>query len=43
MMAGRVRKWLRLQSEDFYATGCFDALVKRWDNCINVEGGYDEK
>jgi hypothetical protein len=29
------RKWLRQQSKDFYATG-FDALVKRWDKCINV-------
>jgi hypothetical protein len=23
----------------FYAVG-FDALVKRWDKCINVGGGY---
>jgi hypothetical protein len=30
-----VRKWLRQQSED--------ALVKRWDKCINVGGGYVEK
>jgi hypothetical protein len=22
---------------------CFDALVKRWDRCINVGGGYVEK
>jgi hypothetical protein len=28
-------KWLRQQSEDFHAEG-FDALVKRWDKCINV-------
>jgi hypothetical protein len=28
------RKWLR-QTKDFYAAG-FDALVKRWDKCINV-------
>jgi hypothetical protein len=34
-----VRKWLRQQSKDFYATG-FDALVKRWDKCIDVGGGY---
>jgi hypothetical protein len=34
-------KWLRLQSEDFYAAG-FDSLVKRWDKCINVGGGYVE-
>jgi hypothetical protein len=37
-----VRKWLRQQSEDFYAAG-FDALVKRWDKCVNVGGGYAEK
>jgi hypothetical protein len=30
-----VRKWLRQQSEDFYAAGS-DALVKRWDKCIDV-------
>jgi hypothetical protein len=27
---------------DFYAVG-FDALVKRWDKCINVGAGYVEK
>jgi hypothetical protein len=37
-----VRKWLRQQSNDFYAAG-FDALVKRWAKCINVGGGYVEK
>jgi hypothetical protein len=37
-----VRKWLRQQSKDFYAVG-FDALVKRWDKCISVGGGYVEK
>jgi hypothetical protein len=36
------RKWLRQQPKDFYAAG-FDALVKRWDRCINVGGGYVEK
>jgi hypothetical protein len=25
-----------------YAAG-FDTLVKRWDKCINVGGGYVEK
>jgi hypothetical protein len=30
-----VRKFLGQQSKDFYAAG-FDALVKRWDKCINV-------
>jgi hypothetical protein len=33
-----VRKWLRQQSKDFYVAG-FDALVKRYDTCINVGGG----
>jgi hypothetical protein len=37
-----MRKWLRQQSKDFYAAG-FDTLVKRWDRCINVDGGYVEK
>jgi hypothetical protein len=37
-----VRKWLRQQSEDFYAVG-FDALVKRWDKYVSVGGGYVEK
>jgi hypothetical protein len=37
-----VRKWLRQQSKDFYAVG-FDALVKRYDKCINVAEGYVEK
>jgi histone-lysine N-methyltransferase SETMAR len=37
-----VRKWLRQQSKDFCAAG-FDALVKRWDTCINVGGGFVEK
>jgi hypothetical protein len=37
-----VRKWLRQQSKVFYTTD-FEALVKRWDKCINVNGGYIEK
>jgi hypothetical protein len=37
-----VRKWLRQQSKDFCAAG-FDALVKRWDKCIDAGGGYIEK
>jgi hypothetical protein len=28
--------------KDFYAVG-FDALVKRWDKCVDVGGGYVEK
>jgi hypothetical protein len=42
MMPEQIRKWLRQQSKDFYAAG-FDALVKRWDSCINDGGGYVEK
>jgi hypothetical protein len=37
-----VRKWLRQQSKDFYAAG-FDALVKQWEEYINVRGRYVEK
>jgi hypothetical protein len=37
-----VRKWLTQQSKDSYAAG-FDALVKRWDKCINAGEGYVEK
>jgi hypothetical protein len=33
--------WLRHEWKDLYATG-FGALVKRWDMCINVGGGYEE-
>jgi hypothetical protein len=37
-----VQTWLRQQSKDFYAAG-FDALVNRWDKCINVGGRYVKK
>jgi hypothetical protein len=37
-----MRKLLKQQSKNFYAAD-FDALVKRWDKCINVGGGYVEK
>jgi hypothetical protein len=37
-----VWNWLRQQSKDFYAAG-FDAMIKRWDKCINVGGGYVKK
>jgi histone-lysine N-methyltransferase SETMAR len=37
-----VRKWLRQQSKDFYVAG-FDALIKRWDKCINDGGRCVEK
>jgi hypothetical protein len=42
MMPDQVRKWLRQQSKDFYVAS-FDALVKRWDKCKSVGGGYVEK
>jgi hypothetical protein len=35
MIPDQLQKWLRQQSKDLYAIG-FDALVKRWDKCINV-------
>jgi hypothetical protein len=37
-----VGKWLKQRSKYFCAAG-FDALVKRWDKCINVGEGYVEK
>jgi hypothetical protein len=37
-----VGKWLRQESEDFYAVG-FGAQVKWWDTCIDVGGEYIEK
>jgi hypothetical protein len=42
MMSGHVRKCLRKQSKDFYAAG-FDALVKRWDKCVDVGGRHVEE
>jgi hypothetical protein len=42
MTPDQVRKLLRQQSKDFYAVG-FDTLVKPWDKCINVVGGFVEK
>jgi hypothetical protein len=42
MMPDQFWKWPRQQSKDFYAAG-FDELVKRWDKCISVGGGYVEK
>jgi hypothetical protein len=38
IMPDQARKWLRQQSEYFYAGG-FDPLVKRWNKCINIGGG----
>jgi hypothetical protein len=37
-----VQKRLRQQSKDFYAVS-FNALVKQWDECINVGGGYVDR
>jgi histone-lysine N-methyltransferase SETMAR len=34
--------FLRQQSKDFYAVG-FDTLVKQWNKCISVGGGYVKK
>jgi hypothetical protein len=42
MMADQVGKWLRQQPKYFNTAG-FEALVKRWDKCINIDGGYVEK
>jgi hypothetical protein len=35
-------KWLRQHSIYFFDVG-FDELVKLWDKCISVDGGYVEK
>jgi hypothetical protein len=37
-----MQKWLRQKSKGFNAAG-FDALVKQWNKCIDVDGGYIEK
>jgi phage terminase large subunit-like protein len=42
MMPDQVQKWLRQQPKDFYAAG-FEALVKQWAKCTNVDGGYVKK
>jgi hypothetical protein len=42
MKPDQVRKWLRQQSKDLYAT-VSEAMVKRWDKCISVGGGFVEK
>jgi hypothetical protein len=42
MVPDQVRKCLKHRSKDLYAAG-FDALVKRWDKCINVVVEYVEK
>jgi hypothetical protein len=42
MMPDQVWKWLRQQSKDLHGAG-FDTLVKLWDECISVVGGYVDK
>jgi hypothetical protein len=42
MMPDQVWKWGRQESKVFSAVS-FDTLVKQWDKCINVGGGYVEK
>jgi hypothetical protein len=42
MIPDQVPMWLRQQSEDIYDAG-IDALLRRWDKCINVGGGCFEK
>jgi hypothetical protein len=41
-MPNQAWKWLRQQSKDFYVVG-FEAMVKQWDECINVCGAYVTK
>jgi hypothetical protein len=38
-----VQKWLRQQSKDLFYSAGFDALVKRWNKCIEVGGGHVDK
>jgi hypothetical protein len=42
IMFAQAWKWLRQHRKGFHAAG-FDALLKRWDTCINVVVGYVEK
>jgi hypothetical protein len=43
MMPDQMRKWLRQQSKDFFYAAGLEALVKRRDKCVDVDGGYVEK
>jgi hypothetical protein len=38
-----VRKWLRQHPKRLFYAASFEALIKRWDKCIDVSGGYVEK
>jgi hypothetical protein len=37
-----IREWMKQQSKHFYAA-VLDVLVKLWEKCICVGGGYVEK
>jgi hypothetical protein len=37
-----VQKWLKQQSK-YFSAAFFDALIKHWNKCISVDGGYVEK
>jgi hypothetical protein len=41
-MPDQVGKWVRQQSKYFYDAS-FETLVKRWNKCLNIGGGYVEK
>jgi hypothetical protein len=42
ILPNQARKWLSQLSKDCNVAG-FKALVKQWEKCINVDGGYIEK
>ena len=37
-----VHQWIEQQSSSFFAAG-IETLVRRWDKCLNVLGGYVDK
>jgi hypothetical protein len=41
-MGREVTDRFRQQPEELYAAG-FQGLMKRWDKCLSVHGGYAEK
>jgi hypothetical protein len=41
---GAVQNWLKTQPKNsFLSDGIKKKLVKRWNRCVEVEGGYVEK
>jgi hypothetical protein len=42
MMPDQARKWVKQQSKDFCSAD-LNTLVKGYDKCMNVGGGYIEK